>query len=175
MVYRFTLISDEVAQYKREIQIDPDATFLELFQAIYKSNQYTTTEKASFYTCDEDWELKKEISLQENEDNFEDDIWVMADTAISELIEDEYQRLVLQFNPPYERYFFIELSEIIIGENISKAKVTKKEGEAPVQYFEEPKEEVKTTTKKLDVDETFYGDQDCDSLEIEGFENLEDI
>ena len=174
MVYRFTLISDEVAQYKREIQIDPDATFLELYQAIYKSNQYSETDMASFYTCDEDWEQKKEISLQENEDNFEDDIWVMADTAISELIEDEHQRMVLQFNPPHERYFFIELTEIIIGENINKAKVTKKEGEAPVQFFEETKEEVKPT-KKLDVDETFYGDQDFDSLEIEGFENLEDI
>ena len=34
MVYRFTIISDEVDNFRREIQIDSDATFLELHSAI---------------------------------------------------------------------------------------------------------------------------------------------
>ena len=37
MVYRFTIISDEVDNFLREIQIDPDATFLDFHNAIIKA------------------------------------------------------------------------------------------------------------------------------------------
>lgn len=173
MIYRFTLISDEVDQFRREIQIDPDAKFLDLYQAILKSVNYAPVERASFFVCDEDWEHKEEITLSEQDDNPEEDSWIMSDTDISEFIEDEQQRLVLQFNIPDERFFFIELSEIITGKNISIAKCTKKAGEPPHQFINEEKEVIKTNT--LDVDETFYGDQDYDSLEIEGFENIDEL
>ena len=40
MVYRFTIISDEVDNFRREIQIDSEATFLDLHNAILKSAGY---------------------------------------------------------------------------------------------------------------------------------------
>jgi len=40
MVYRFTIISDEVDDFVREIQIDSEATFQDLHEAILK-NQLT--------------------------------------------------------------------------------------------------------------------------------------
>lgn len=165
-------MSDEVDLFRREIQIDPEATFYDLFKVIYKSVKYQESENASFFICDEDWEPKKEISLFENDDNYEEDAWIMEDTELSELLEDEQQRLTLQFDAPKDRYFFIELAEIITGKSINNAKVTKTEGDAPEQHIVEEQ----VTTKKaqaLDVDEAFYGDQDYDSLEIEGFENLD--
>lgn len=174
MIYRFTLMSDEVDQFRREVQIDPDATFYDLFKAIYKSVKYDEGENASFFICDEDWEAEKEVALQENDDNFEEDTWIMEDTELSELLEDEQQRLTLQFDVPNERYFFIELAEIITGKTIGNPKITKNEGDAPTQHFVEEVVESKKT-KALDVDETFYGDQDYDSLELEGFENLEEL
>ena len=51
-------------------------------------------------------------------------------------------------------------------------------GEAPQQYEKEDEElttPLKTTKQGIDIDESFYGDQDFDSIEIEGFENLEDL
>ena len=41
MIYRFTIISDEVDDFVREIQIDPEATFLDFHEAILKSVGYT--------------------------------------------------------------------------------------------------------------------------------------
>ena len=40
MVYRFTIISDEVDNFRREIQIDSEATFLDFHNAILKSVGY---------------------------------------------------------------------------------------------------------------------------------------
>ena len=51
MVYRFLLLSDEVDDFKREIQIDSEATFLDLQNVILDSVGYTKdhmTERAFF-------------------------------------------------------------------------------------------------------------------------------
>ena len=49
------------------------------------------------------------------DDNPEMDSWVMKETTISELVEDEKQKLLYVFDYMTERCFFIELSEIITG------------------------------------------------------------
>ena len=41
MIYRFTINSDEVDDFVREIQIDPDATFYDFHKAILKCVGYT--------------------------------------------------------------------------------------------------------------------------------------
>ena len=148
MIYRFTLISDEVDDFVREIQIDPEATFYDFHEAIVKSVGYTNDQMTSFFICDDDWEKEKEITLEEMDDNPEMDSWVMKDTTISELIEDEKQKLLYVFDYMTERCFFIELSEIITGK------------------------EMKANSGSLDLDENFYGDQDFDLEEFdqEGFD-----
>lgn len=126
MIYRFTLISDEVDDFVREIQIDPEATFYDFHEAIVKSVGYTNDQMTSFFICDDDWEKEKEITLEEMDDNPEMDSWVMKDTTISELIEDEKQKLLYVFDYMTERCFFIELSEIITGKEMKGAKCTKR-------------------------------------------------
>ena len=41
MVFRFLILSDEVDDFKREIKIDSEATFLDLYNAIMDSVGYT--------------------------------------------------------------------------------------------------------------------------------------
>ena len=139
MIYRFTIISDEVDDFVREIQIDPEATFYDFHEAILKSVGYANDQMTSFFICDDDWEKGKEVTLEEMDDNPEIDSWVMKDTAISELVEDEKQKLLYVFDYITERCFFIELSEIITGKDMDGAKCTKKSGDAPKQTvdFEE--------------------------------------
>ena len=69
MIYRFTIISDEVDDFIREIQIDPDATFFDFHKAILKSVGYKDNQMTSFFICDDDWEKEKEITLEEMDDN----------------------------------------------------------------------------------------------------------
>ena len=47
MIYRFTIISDEVDDFVREIQIDPEATFYDFHEAILKSVGYTNDQLLS--------------------------------------------------------------------------------------------------------------------------------
>lgn len=170
MIYRFTIISDEVDDFVREIQIDPEATFFDLHEAILKAANYTNDQMTSFFICDDDWEKEKEVTLEEMDDNPEMDSWIMKETTISELVEDEKQKLLYVFDYMTERCFFIELSEIITGKDMNGAKCTKKSGDAPPQTVDF--EEMAAASGSLDLDENFYGDQDFDmeDFDQEGFD-----
>ena len=170
MIYRFTIISDEVDDFVREIQIDPEATFFDLHEAILKAANYTNDQMTSFFICDDDWEKEKEITREEMDNNPEMDSWIMKETRLNELIEDEKQKLLYVFDYMTERCFFIELSEIITGKEIKGAKCTKKSGEAPKQTVDF--EEMAAGGGSLDLDENFYGDQDFDmeDFDAEGFD-----
>lgn len=174
MIYRFTLISDEADDFIREIQIDPDATFYDFHEAILKATDYTNDQMTSFFICDDDWEKEKEITLEEMDDNPEMDSWVMKETPINELVEDEKQKLIYVFDYMTERCFFIELTEIITGKNMTGAKCTKKSGIAPKQTVDF--EEMITNNGSLDLDENFYGDQDFDmeDFDRDGFGGLDE-
>ena len=63
MIYRFTLISDEVDDFMREIQIDSEATFLDFHRAILSSVGYADDQMTSFCLCDEGWEKGQEVTL----------------------------------------------------------------------------------------------------------------
>lgn len=171
MIYRFTIISDEIEDFVREIRIDSEATFFDLHEAIRQSMDYKDDQMTSFFTCEDNWEKDKEITLEEMENNPEEDSWVMRETLLSDLLEDEKQKLVYQFDPLAERAFYIELSEIITGQNLEKAVCTRKQGEAPKQTLDFD-ELTAGSTATLDMDENFYGDQDfdLDDFDPEGFD-----
>lgn len=59
MIYRFTLISDEVDDFIREIKIDSEATFFDLHEAILKAAGYKDDQMTSFFICDDDWEKSR--------------------------------------------------------------------------------------------------------------------
>ncbi|AVM52447.1 pRiA4b ORF-3-like protein [Bacteroides zoogleoformans] len=174
MIYRFTIISDEVDDFVREIQIDPETTFYDFHKAILQSTGYADDQMTSFFICDDDWEKEKEVTLEEMYDNPEIDSWVMKDTPLNELIEDEKQKLLYVFDYMTERCFFIELSEIITGKDMKGAKCTKKSGEAPKQTVDF--EEMAANAGSLDLGENFYGDQDFDmeDFDKDGFSGFDD-
>lgn len=171
MVYRFTIISDEVDNFIREIKIDSEATFLDFHTAILKATGYNDDQMTSFFICDDDWEKQQEITLEDMGSSSEEDTYVMKDTPLSELIEDEKQKLIYIFDPLSERIFFIELSEIITGTNLKQAVCSRSEGDAPSQTIDFDKE-LSATASNVDLDENFYGDQDFDIEEFdpEGFD-----
>ena len=174
MVYRFLLLSDEVDDFKREIKIDSEATFLDLHNAILDSVGYSKDQMCSFFICDDDWSKKTEITLIEMDTSSEEDSYIMEDTTLEELLEDEGQRLLYVFDYMTERAFFMELREIIPGKNLPEALCSKSVGEPPAQVMDFT--EFDTKTANMDVDENFYGDEtyDIDELDKEGFDGLGD-
>ena len=171
MVYRFTIISDEVDDFRREIQIDSEATFLDFHRAILKSTGYADDQMTSFFICDDNWEKETEVTLEDMGTSSEMDSWIMEETPLNELLEDEKQHLLYIFDPLADRAFFIELTEIITGKHLDEAACTKRMGEAPQQALDFD-QLMATQAAVATFDESFGDDEDfdLDELDPDGFE-----
>lgn len=171
MVYKFTLLSDEVDNFVRVISIDSEATFLDLHNAILDAVRYEKNLMTTFFICEDNWEKGQEVTLLEMESSSEYDNLVMEDTKLEDLLPDEKQKLLFIFDMMSERAFFMELTEIVPGIRMSKAECISSKGEAPQQSMDE---EEFVSASKLTIDENFYGDEDfdLDELDEEGFGDM---
>lgn len=177
MVYRFKLVSDEISNFSREIEIDSENTFLQLRNAILESVNFTKDELDSFFLCNDDWEREDEITLEDMGTTSSDqDIWLMENTPLNELIEDEGQKLSFVFDYMTERSFFIELKEMIPARRLVEPICTLKLGTPPPQIVDinefESQQEMKNAQSNLEdldiepIDEKNYNDEDIE----EGFD-----
>ena len=174
MVYRFLILSDEADDFKREIKIDSEATFLDLYNIIMDSVGYSKDQMCSFFLCDDDWSKTTEITLVEMDTSSDTDSYTMADTHLDELLEDEHQKLLFVFDYMTDRALFMELREIITGQDLKEAICTKSTGNPPAQTM--TNEELESKTSNLDLEEYFYGDSDynIDELDRDGYEGFGD-
>lgn len=175
MIFRFLILSDEVDNFKREIKIDADATFLDFYKVIVDCTGFSDNEMASFFICNSNWRKEQEITLVEMDTDSDEDSYIMEDTALNEFLEDEKQKLMFVFDYLNERALYIELSEIITGKNLKKPQCTLSEGNAPAQFLN--LDEEKADTRMSDMEESFYGDEgfNIDELDREGFDGLDDL
>lgn len=176
MVYRFKLVSDEATNFAREIEIDSDSSFLQLRNAILDSVDYSKDDMDSFFLCDEDWGRQEEITLEDMGSSSDRDIWLMEDTPVGELVEDEGQKLVFVFDYLTERSFFMELKEIIPGRSLSNPVCTMKKGKAPVQKVDMDEFDAQIDAVAMKqaadiLDEDFYSDGGYNPEDLEGLDD----
>ena len=176
MVYNFLIIPDEVDNFIREINIDSEATFLDLQNAILDSVGYSKDQITSFFLCDEDWNKQTEITLVEMDSSSDVDIYIMAETPLESLLEDEKQKLIFVFDYMTDRCFFMELHAIVTGENLEQAQCVKAREKAPLQQLPIEEFEAKQEKAALLLDDEFFGEEGFDINEIdkdgfEGFDN----
>ena len=175
MVYKIILLSDEVDEFKRVITIDADATFLDLHHAILDSVGYAKDQPTSFFLCDDDWSKLTEITLIEMDTSSEEDSYIMEETLLRDGLEEEGQKFMYVFEYLTERAFFMELYEIIPGDNQAKAECIKSIGNPPPQFTSIDDTISLNLSPDLSLDEEFYGDKDfdIDELDEEGFDGLD--
>lgn len=174
MVYRFKLVSDEVSNFSREIEIDSENTFLQLRNAILESVNFTKDELDSFFLCNDEWEREDEITLEDMGSSASDqDLWLMENTPLEELIEDEGQKLVFVFDYITERSFFMELKEILPSRRLIEPICTIKRGKAPAQFvdMEEFDKAIDAKAREASVIE----DMDIESIDQRGAFNEDEI
>lgn len=162
------MLSDEVDSFVRIINIDSEAKFSDLHNAILDSVNFEKNQMTSFFICSDNWEKEQEVTLVEMESSSEYDNLVMDKTTLEELISEENQKLLYVFDMMSDRVFFIELTEIIPSKNIKSAVCFSSEGEPPLQILAD---DGLVVTPKVSVDENFYGDEEyeLDELDEEGF------
>ncbi len=175
MVYRFTFISDEDDAFVRIIDVDSEATFLDLHKAIQQSVNFNDEQITSFFLCNDNWEKGQEITLIEMDSSSEYDNLVMDTTRIEEFFSEESQKLFYVFDPLFERGFYGELTEIITGKTLATPQCVQAAGEAPAQMIED--DVLVGLDKSTGFDADFYGDSDYDTDELdeEGFGGMEDF
>jgi hypothetical protein len=178
MIYKFVILSDEVDDFRRDILIDSDATFFELHEAILESVGYAKDQMTSFFICDEDWLKGIEITLVEMDTSSEEDNYVMDSTRLSDLVEEERQKLLYVFEYLTERSFFMELKEIIIGKTQPKAKCVFRKGDPPAQTTEfealDERLNMRMSATNHHLDDDFYDEEDFGQggYDTEDFDNL---
>lgn len=180
MVYKFRLVSDEVDNFRREIDIDADATFLTLRNAICESVNYDKNQMSSFFLCEDGWEKDKEITLEDMGCDSSEDALLMDECIISDYIEDEGQRLIFVFDYMTERSFFLELKRAQPGKTLQDPVCSLAMGQAPAQFVDLDVFDAKIDAKAAaaaaaaDLDADFYGSDEfnADEFDAEGFDEM---
>lgn len=176
MVYKFLVGSEEAENFKLEIMIDSEDTFMRLRNTILDAAGYDKDQVDSFYICDEEWNKEEEVMVMDMGLDSDDDLWLMDDTPLEELLEDEGQRLKFVFDMMSERYFYMRLKETIPGRSLHDPLCTRKEGRAPKEFTDV--EPVATAPKVAnanieDIGEEFYGDDDYNEDELTDLDAFE--
>ena len=171
MVYHFVILSDEVEDFRREIDIDAEATFLDLHNTIIKSCNYKNDEMTSFFICDSDWTKLTEITMVDmNEDPTRDSGPIMEKTHLDDLIHKEKQKVLFCFDMMCERYLYIQLKSIEVKAHKMQPEVTLSKGKAPNQGGN-------LDDIFSDIEGNMYGedDYDPDELDLDGYQSRDDI
>jgi hypothetical protein len=137
MVFKFRLLSDEVKDFVRDVELLSDQTFYDFHRVLTYNLHYDKSQIASFFVSNENWEKLTEITLFDmSEEESSDGIYVMDRTRLDEFIMKEKQRLLYVFDFFNERLFFIELIEISEKkEKTAYPRVTLSQGSPPQQLF----------------------------------------
>lgn len=184
MIFKFGIVSDGAENFKREIQIDARATFLDLKNAICDSVGYDKTQMDSFFTCDSSWEKEKEITYEDMGLDSDQDVWLMDDAVLEDFIDDEGQRLLFVFDYMTDRAMYMEMTELIPGKTLKDPVCSLSLGQAPAQtvdmdeFDRQVDAKAAKAAKDLDadeIDEEFYGSEgfNPDEFEAGGYDELE--
>lgn len=112
MIFKFRLISNEVKDFVRDVEILSGQSFYDLHIVLTQDFHYDNTQLASFIISNEKWEKIQEIMLFDFSEGSVKDVRLMDKCKISERIENKGDRLLYIFDFFNERAMFIELMEI---------------------------------------------------------------
>lgn len=145
IIYRFRLTSEDHEDFLREIEIQPVQTFLDFHHAILSCANLEKCENALFYTTDNKFKKKQEISFKYQKKQvrkYDDDLdqvvtetyvlHLMKKSVLKKFIDDPHQRLIYEFTGKDYFVFFIELFKIIkTDECFSLPRCVNAKGELP--------------------------------------------
>lgn len=138
MTFRIKFISPEVDGFLRELEIDSDATFLDLARAVLASCGYPDDQMTSFFVCNDEWERGEQITREDMGagSSADEDVFTMDSTPLTDFIEDEGQNLEFVFDPFSDRTFYMTVKEATPGKHLSEPAVLRAKGDAPRQIEE---------------------------------------
>lgn len=136
MIYIFKITSQESNNFHLEMELDEKQTFFDFHSGIQKTLDFESHQLASFFISDGTWRKHKEISMLDL--GLKGGVFLtMQKTRLCDLIKTEGQNLIYTFDFFNDRSLYIELTGIIMERNLKEPTVTLKQGDAPVQVFDD--------------------------------------
>ncbi len=174
MVYRFLILSDENEDFRREIRINADATFLDLNNFLMASLGYDEHEMTTFHLCDDQWQKEQEITLMDMSFDTDEESKTMADYKLSDLMDRKGQLLFFVFDLLAERGLFMELAEIDAKAEELIPRTTFSQGGAPKQLAD--LDEASSRMAFIDEEDCFdeFSDDEYDPEEIDDFSSYDE-
>jgi len=109
VVYKLRILSDEIDGFIRDVEILGNQTFFDLHNLIQEDLNWDSSQMASFFISNSEWEKLREVTLFEMDIEDETDSVVMDVATMEEFLKDEKQRLLYIYDLFSERLLFIEL------------------------------------------------------------------
>lgn len=136
MVYKFRMLSGEVKDFIRDIEILPEQSFYDFHRAIVHDLHYDKSQIASFFLTSSGWEKLQEFTLFDISDGEVRSPLPMDKAIIKDYFFETRQRMIYVYDFFNERAFFIELMEIIKGmEKTGYPRVIYSVGRPPAQLL----------------------------------------
>jgi len=108
-IYKFRVIVDTEQDVFRDIEIETDATFEQLHEAILDAFDFELGEMASFYMSNEQWEKGLEIPLL---DMAGDAALSMKSTKLSDMLSKPSEKVLYVYDFMRMWIFYVELMEV---------------------------------------------------------------
>ena len=174
MTFRFIVFSEEVEKFVMELKAPPSASFLDIHRLLLRECGYTEQDNHVFLVCNDDWRVKQKIHLHDTGDvGYDEDLYLMADTSLEDLIEEEGQKIAYVFDSSKRRTFLIELVETIFSEKSKEAVVSRRKGTPPAQTLEEEEDVTEAAVSALSTPQPSVEDSDSEEEPLDD-DNYED-
>ncbi|MFM7726954.1 MAG: IS1096 element passenger TnpR family protein [Flavobacteriales bacterium] len=108
-IYKFRVIIDTEQDVFRDVEIETDATFERLHEAILDAFDFEAGEMASFYMSNEQWEKGLEIPLM---DMAGDAALSMKSTKLSDMVSKPSEKVLYVYDFMRMWIFYVELMEV---------------------------------------------------------------
>ncbi len=109
MVFKFRLLSHEIKDFVRDIEIKAGQTFFDFHKAIQDDLNFDSSQIASFFVTNQLWEKEQELILFDISDDPNASMIAMDRARLRDYVKDPKQRLIYIFDIFNERALFIEL------------------------------------------------------------------
>ena len=132
LIYRFRITCEEHDGFLREVEIQPNQTFLDFHHIIIDSSELLHCERSSFFMTDKKYKKDKEISLKAEKRQvrkYDEDLDqvvtesvplpLMKASKLKDYIEDPHQKMIYEFEGRDHFSFHIELFKIFPSDGIS--------------------------------------------------------
>ena len=113
MIYKFRLISNEVKGFVRDIEIGSDQYFYDLHSILSNDFHYDSSQLASFFISNANWEKIQEITLFDFSEGKSKNVNMMDKSLLKNFISNKGDRLLYIFDYFNKRHMFLELMELI--------------------------------------------------------------